>query len=438
MSKKRFKQIIVLVVIGGLCLYLKDNIKYLFDAVGLVLIVAMPFIIGFCIAFLINKPYMFFSDKLLKGMVDSKFNMVKKARKPISLVLAYLIVFGIVAFLIVIIIPQLVVSFNKLATNFASYADEFKLWLINVCDQYLHIELKEDNDLFSIVNSLVKIITGGELRAFVSKIANTFGPDIFNVAVQVTTNVYNVVMGIVISFYFLACKDKLIYQTKKFTVAVLPEKLLPKVFEVAELTNHKFGRFIYGRIIDSLIMGMLCFIGMSIFRFDYAMLISVIIGVTNIIPMFGPVIGAVPSIIILLIVNPVEAFWFTVFILILQQIDGNLIGPKVMGSSIGLSGFWIMASVILGGGLFGVVGMFVAVPLFAVIYVMMGNFVNKRLKEKDYLQSLGETPTTDILNNSGKEPINFKNTKLYKTIKDNVKINSKKNGRKDNDSHNHD
>ena len=109
-----------------------------------------------------------------------------------------------------------------------------------------------------------------------------------------------------------------------------------------------------------------------------------------------------------------------------------------MGSSIGLSGFWIMASVILGGGLFGVVGMFVAVPLFAVIYVMMGNFVNKRLKEKDYLQSLGETPTTDILNNSGKEPINFKNTKLYKTIKDNVKINSKKNGHKDNDRHNHD
>jgi len=426
MSKKRFKQIVILIALGGLFLFLKDNIKYAFDAIGLVFIVAMPFIIGFCIAFLINKPYMFFSDRVLKKMAENKFQLVQKARKPLALVLAYLVVFGIIAFLITIIIPQLVTSFNTLAGNFSNYADQFKDWLVSVCNDYLNIELKEDNDLFAVINNLVKIITGGELKAFVTNIANTFGPDLFNTAVQFTTNVYNAVMGIVISFYFLACKDKLIYQTKKFTIAVLPERMLPKVFEIAELTNQKFGRFIYGRIIDSLIMGMLCFIGMSIFRFDYALLISVIIGITNVIPMFGPVIGAVPSVLILLIVNPLEAVWFTIFIIVLQQIDGNLIGPKVMGSSIGISGFWIMASVILGGGLFGVVGMFVAVPLFAVIYVLIGSSVNKRLKEKNYLQNLGESPNTDIISDTKKTHIDFKETKLYKTIKDNVKITSKK------------
>lgn len=429
MSKKRFKQILLLVALGVLLLFLKDNIKYVFDAIGLVLIVAMPFIIGFCIAFLINKPYVFFSEKVFKKFGDSKFQVVRKIRKPLALIIAYLLIFGILAFLITILIPQLVASFNTLAGNFSNYADTFKDWIVNTCKDYLHIELKEDNDLFAVINNLVKIITGGELKDFVSNFANTFGPDLFNNAMQLTTNVYNTVMGIVISFYFLACKDKLIYQTKKFTVAVLPEKALPKTFEIAELTNRMFGRYIYGRIIDSLIMGMLCFIGMAILRFDYALLISVIVGITNIIPMFGPVIGAVPSILILLIVNPLEAVWFTIFIIVLQQIDGNLIGPKVMGSSIGISGFWVMASVILGGGLFGIVGMFVAVPLFAVIYVLIGSSVNKRLKEKNYLQKLGESPNTDIIQDSEKPTIDFKETKLYKTIKENVKITSKKSNR---------
>ena len=426
MSKKKFKQLLALVAFGMLCMFLLNNFRYLWGAIGTFCTVSMPFIIGFCIAFLINKPYVFFADTVFKKMDQSKFTLVKKTRKPLSLVLAYLIVFGIIIFLICIIIPQLVTSFNTLADNFYNYAESFKSWLLTVSKEYLNIELKEDNDLFTMVNNLVKIITGGELKEFFTNMANTFGPDIFNTAMQFTTSLYNIAIGIVVSIYFLGCKEKLLYQTKKLTVAILPEKALPKTFEIAELSNKMFGRYVYGRIIDSLIIGMLCFIGMSIFRFDYALLISVIIGITNIIPMFGPFIGAVPSILILIIVNPLEAVWFTVFVFALQQLDGNVIDPKVVGDSIGISGFWIMVSVIIGGGLFGVVGMFIAVPVFAIIYVLIGGAVNKKLKEKNYLQQFGDSPDTDIITDAEKPTIDFKEMKLYQTIKENVKHTSKR------------
>ncbi|MEE0858089.1 MAG: AI-2E family transporter [Acutalibacteraceae bacterium] len=426
MSKKKFKQLLALIAFGVFCMFVMNNLVYVWNMIGTFLSVSMPFIIGFCIAFLINKPYMFFAEKAFKKMEKSKFAVVKKARKPVSLLLAYLLVLGIITFLICIIIPQLITSFNTLADNFYNYAESFKQWLVTVSKEYLNIELTEDNDLFTMVNNLVKIITGGELKEIVTNMANALGPDIFNTALQFTTNLYNIIIGLVASIYFLGCKDKLLYQTKKLAVAVLPEKVLPKTFEVAELSNKMFGRYVYGRIIDSLIIGMLCFIGMSIFHFDYALLISVVVGITNVIPVFGPFIGAIPSILILLIVNPLEAVWFTVFIFVLQQLDGNLIGPKVVGDSIGISGFWIMVSVIVGGGLFGVVGMFIAVPVFAIIYVLIGSAVNKKLKEKNYLQQFGDSPDTDIITDAEKPVIDFKEMKLYKTIKENVNHTSKK------------
>ena len=169
-----------------------------------------------------------------------------------------------------------------------------------------------------------------------------------------------------------------------------------------------------------MIIGMLCFVGMSLLQFDYSLLISVVVGITNVIPMFGPFIGAIPSILILLIVNPIEALWFGLFIFALQQLDGNIIGPKVMGNSIGISGFWIMVSVIIGGGLFNIVGMFIAVPVFAIIYVLFGNMVNLRLKEKNHLQQFGQSPDTDIITDAEKPTIDFNDIKLYKTLRDNV------------------
>lgn len=422
MSKKKFKQIMLLILFAVAVLFIVNNVSVIWKWLGTFVTVAMPFIIGFCIAYIINKPYVYFSDKMLAKMDKSKIGFIKNMKKPLSMFLAYVLVFGIVAFLIGIIIPQLVESFDTLVKNFSGYAESFKEWIVSVAKEYFNMEIKDDNDLFNMVNDLVAMITGGEIIEYVTDFASDFAnklPSLFNTAVKFTSTLYNVIIGIIISVYFLSCKEKLIYQCKKFTVAYFPEKALPKTFEVAELTDKIFGKYVYGRIIGSMIIAMICFIGMSIFRFDYPLLISVVIGITNIIPVFGPFIGIIPSILILLFINPIEAVWFTVFIIILQQVDANLIEPKVMGSSIGISGFWVIASVTIGGGLFGVVGMFIAVPVFSVIYILISRSVNDKLKEKNYLQQLGESPD-DITGDDEKHTIGLKELKLYKAIKENV------------------
>lgn len=187
------------------------------------------------------------------------------------------------------------------------------------------------------------------------------------------------------------------YQTKKFIVAYLPERFGDKLFEIGDLSNKIFGKFVYGKIIDSMIIGVLCFIGMSIFGFDYAVLNSVIVAITNLVPVFGPIAGAVITIFIMLVINPIEAIWFTIFLLILQQIDGNFIGPKILGNSIGISGFWIMASVIVGSGLFGFWGMLLAVPIFSTVYVLLSRHVNSRIIKVGKQSVIGEPPEDDII-----------------------------------------
>ena len=424
--------LLILFAVG--VLLVMNNVSVIWKALGTVVSVAMPFIIGFCIAYIINKPYMMFADKVLIKMDSCKYKFIKNSRKTLAMVLAYILVLGVIGILIGIIIPQLVESFNTLADNFSGYAESFKQWIISVAKQYLNIDIQDDNDFFNLVNDLVNMITGDKITEYLTDFATDFAnklPNLFNTAIKFTSNVYNVVLGLIISVYFLGCKEKLIYQTKKFTVAFFPEKALPKLFEIVELTDKKFGEYVYGRIIGSMIIGMICFIGMSILKFDYPLLISVIIVITNVIPVFGPFIGIIPSILILLFVNPIEAVWFTVFIIVLQQIDANLIEPKVMGSSIGISGFWVIASVTIGGGLFGVLGMFTAVPVFSVIYVLVGNTVNNKLKQKNYLQQLGDSPDGDIIKDTEKHGVDIKELKLYKTIKENVKekvgSNSKRN-----------
>lgn len=396
MNPKKFKSYLILIGFAMLLFLLKDNFSVVWEIFGFILVVITPFIVGFCLAFILNMPYSFFAEKAFIAL-DKKGKVLKTIRKPLALISAYLVVFGVLAFLIVILVPQLVESIDKLIRNFSDYANGFQSVIVDFSNTYLNGIINEKSDFFQIVNEIVKLVTGGELSTFIHDMASNVAPSVYSWTMNLTTNLYNIGMGFVLSFYFLACKDKLVYQTKKLTYAVVPEKYLPKVLKVGELSNRMCGRYIYGRILDSLIVGILCFIGMSIFGFDYPLVISVIIGITNIIPVFGPFLGAVPSIFIMLIIDPFKGIWFTIFIIILQQIDGNFIGPKIMGSSVGISGFWIIASVIIGGGFFGVVGMFLAVPIFSIIYVLVGEAVNKKVAKGSFAETFGEEPNTDII-----------------------------------------
>jgi len=192
----------------------------------------------------------------------------------------------------------------------------------------------------------------------------------------------NLIIGVIVCVYFLNGKDKFKAQIKKVITALFRRDTANEIFEFGNYAHHAFGGFITGKIIDSIIIGVICFISMSIFRLPYPLLISVIVGVTNIIPFFGPFIGAVPSALIILMVSPIQALYFLILVIILQQLDGNIIGPAILGNSTGLSSFWVLFSIVIFGGLFGPVGMIIGVPVFAVIYYYAGKWIRKRLRNK--------------------------------------------------------
>lgn len=396
MRPKKIKNQLILITYTVLLFFVLLNFGVVWNILSLVMTVLMPFVFGLIIAFLVNLPYVYFSEKVFAGMAK-KGKVAQKIRKPLALVVAYAIIFGVIIFAIAILIPELLSSGDKLIANFSSYFESFRIWLTEFMDKWFNIQLTQNSDIFVFVNDVFTRITGDELTNWLSGISSSLMPSVFDVTKNVTTTVINLFMGVVISGYVMGCKEKLLYQTKKFVVAYIPTKVGDKLFEIGDLSNRIFGKFVYGKIIDSLIIGVLCFIGMSIFGFDYAALISVIVATTNIVPVFGPIVGAVVTIFIMLVINPIEAIWFAIFLLVLQQIDGNFIGPKILGNSIGIDGFWIMASVIIGSGLFGFWGMLLAVPVFSTVYVLLSRHVNSRIRKVGKIDVIGDPPEDDII-----------------------------------------
>ena len=248
---------------------------------------------------------------------------------------------------------------------------------------------------FATYSNIISLITGNDTTEFIKNVFTEFVPSAFSTVLGIGTGLYNWGLGIIISIYLLAGKERLIRQFKIAIVAYTPERFYKWFFKVGDVFNNKCGKFIVGKIIDSSIIGVMCFIGLSIFKFHYPLLISVVIGVFNLIPFFGPIIGAVPTTFLLLIINPMEALGFLVFLIVLQQFDGNILGPKILGETVGISGFWIMISVIVGGGLFGVPGMLLGVPIFAAIYTLVEEGAQIRLKKKAISVDDVAPPTED-------------------------------------------
>jgi len=357
------------------------HLSDVFNVLKAIFTVIAPILYGLVIAYLLNFPYKAFHNHVFKKM-GAKRAWLKKLKKPLSLLLSYIIIFGIIAFLVGTLIPELSSSVSTLIDNIPVYERGIKSMSDSVAQFILKLtgyNLYE----FATYSNIIGLITGNDTTEFVKNIVTNYVPSAFSTVLGIGTGLYNWGIGIIISIYLLAGKDKLIRQFKLLLVAFTPEKVYKWLFKVGDVFNNKCGKFIVGKIIDSSIIGLMCFIGLSIFRFHYPLLISVIIGVSNMIPFFGPIIGAIPTTFLLLIINPMEALGFLVFIIVLQQFDGNILGPKILGETVGISGFWIMVSVIVGGGLFGVPGMLLGVPIFAAIYTLIDEVVERRLKKKE-------------------------------------------------------
>lgn len=329
-----------------------------------------PFIIGFVIAYLLNFILKFYEGKVFT--LSFIKNNVKKPMRGLGILLSYITAGLILYVFMQFLVPQLVESIKGLINDIPKY--------IYNTTNYLDKSLKEmdiNPEYMTFITNKISEITNWTIQVLTNLI-----PIIGNVFMSFASSVWNIILGIIISIYLLIDKEKFFALGKKVTKALFNEKHSELILELANRTNETFGRFIGGKIIDSAIIGVLTFVVLTIFKMPYALLISVIIGITNIIPFFGPFIGAIPSAIIIMFVSPVQALWFLVIVLVIQQIDGNIIGPKILGDSIGISAFWILFSILVAGKLFGLAGMIIGVPMFALIYSIIKDIIEMRLVNK--------------------------------------------------------
>lgn len=366
---KRTISNIIVVSVGIILFFIIKNLGGIFNKVGEVIKLLMPFIYGFSMAYLLAIPLKFLEDKVLKFM-DKKNQY--KAKRFISITITYISAAILISVVFSILVPELSRSIYTLLENIPDYIKALEQYINNIV---IALNLNGDmvEDIVKDFNSISKYITS---------IAGTAVLDLFQFSANITQYILNIFIATIISIYLLAGKEKFFAQIKKFLYAMLPEKPVKYVIELTRSSHKTFIGFLGGKLLDSLIIGIICFVGMKIFKMPYPLLVSFIIGITNIVPVFGPFIGAVPSVIIIFIASPIKALWFILFILVLQQFDGNILGPKILGNSTGLTAFWVMFAILLGNGLFGVVGMILGVPTFAVIYSIIVSIINNALKEK--------------------------------------------------------
>ena len=342
------------------------------EKIGVVIGIMYPFIIGFAIAYLLNFILKFYEVSILGN--TQWFSRLKKSQKrSIGLILTYLTSIGICYLFIHFIVPQLIESIMGFVNDIPQYVDNLTT---------IFNDLIKDTNISPEYVALMQEQMDKYIK-FVMDFAKEIIPIVGNMLKVIASSIWNIVLGIIISVYLLIDKEIFFAINRKITCALFSKKTADRIFQLTYRTNETFGKFLIGKIIDSAIIGVLSFIVFTIFKIPYTLLISVIIGVTNIIPFFGPFIGAIPSGIIILFVSPTKALIFIILVFIIQQLDGNVIGPKILGDSIGISAFWILFAILVAGKFLGIVGMIIGVPLFAIVYSVIKEDVEFRLKNKN-------------------------------------------------------
>ena len=366
--KNTISNIIVLSVAIILYFVIK-NISIFFVGTKEILRILMPFVYGFAIAYILDIPMKVFERTILKQL-DKKGNL--KLKRTLAITITYILAGIIIAIVIAILIPELARSIGTLIENIPDYAHSLELYFTEIVTK-LNLDANMVNEIIEDFNSI---------SGYITSIGGAILGGLLQFSAGITQSVLNVFIATIISIYMLASKERFFAQVKKLLFAVLPQKPVNYLIELSDHSNKTFKGFLSGKLLDSLIIAIICFVCMNIFNMPYTLLVSFIIGMTNIVPVFGPFIGAIPSVIIIFIASPIKALWFILFVFLLQQFDGNILGPKILGNSTGLSAFWVMFAILLGNGLFGFIGMIIGVPAFAVIYSIVRGAVEINLEKK--------------------------------------------------------
>lgn len=327
-----------------------------------------PIFIGFAIAFVLNRPCSFFARVYARWLEGRG----KKLARPLAVVTAYVLLFAVVSAVLALVIPELIRSIESFVGNLSTYTANLQ-GLYDRMVTFFELENMAELNLSAALNSgLGKILSG-----VLNTLTNTL-PQLINATGLVVAALVTTLLAMVFSVYMLADAPRLIGQCRRMAKQYLPKKLVRPVLDVTRLTADTFTRYVFGQLTEAGILGVLCFIGMWIFGFDYAPLISVIIAVCALVPVAGAYIGAAVSALLLLMIEPMQAVWFLIFLIILQQLEGNLIYPRVVGTSIGLPGIWVLAAVTVGSALLGFSGLIIGVPVTAVLYTLLRQDLHRR------------------------------------------------------------
>jgi hypothetical protein len=384
LENKHARLMLMIFIVGALLIIFNQivgNYESFSEGVGTIKTIISPFIYGFVMAYLLSPIY----NATVRGLYKLLGKYFKNKQrlfsfcKLVASVVAVVCLIGAVAGLIALIVPQVIESLTGILKSLPQR-------LTQLSALFNDITSKMDNKRLAMkMSEIYAQVQTNLIELAQTKLLPGMGTLVGQVSTQVILTLktmMNVMIGVMACVYMLNSKERFQGQFKKVILATLPKEKAEALFDFAKFTNRTFGGFINGKIIDSIIIGIICFILMEIFGFPYPILISAIIGITNVIPFFGPFIGAIPAAIIILLVSPIHALYFLILIFILQQVDGNIIGPAILGNTTGIASFWVLFSIVIGGGLFGFIGMVLGVPVFAIIYYYFSRSINKRLEAK--------------------------------------------------------
>lgn len=346
------------------------------EALGFLLGIMFPFLLGAAIAFILNVPMHFLEEKLFYNKNTNDRHPVKKLARPLSLVLTIIIVLGVVSLVIFVVVPKLGGTFMSLGKNIQDFVPKVQSWVEEM--------FNNNKEIVAMVND-IKIDWDKVLNGMVSFFKNGAGSVLgstFTVAKSIVSGLATFFIAFVFACYILLQKEKLNIQIRKIMYAYLKEEYVEKALDVCSLTYKTFSSFLTGQCVEAVILGAMFVVTMTVFRLPYAMLVGILIAFTALIPIFGAFIGCVVGAFLILMVAPMKALVFVVLFLVLQQIEGNLIYPRVVGSSVGLPSIWVLAAVSIGGSLMGIVGMLVFIPIVSVVYTLFRNNVYGQLKKK--------------------------------------------------------
>lgn len=373
LEKKTLLSLLGIALSVVLFAWLLNNWDTFVSGAGAVLSLIFPILLGFCIAFVLNIPMRFFEKRMFQR---TKRPLLQKLRRPLCIVIALLVILVILTAVVLLVVPELLNAFGVLAKTVPVFFDSVVAWAMNTFEnspdltQWLNgLEINWEK----MVNETITILTNG---------ASSLLSGTVNVVVGIAGGLTNTVIAFIVAIYILIGKETLRVQASSLLRAILPEKYCQNVFFVTNLTKRTFANFVTGQCTEACILGSLCWLGMLLFRFPYAPMVGALVGITALIPIVGAFIGMVVGAFMIMMINPLQAVWFVIFLLCLQQIEGNVIYPRVVGSSVGLPGLWVLVAVTLGGNLMGIVGMLFAVPLCSVLYALTRLAVHARIAAK--------------------------------------------------------